>query len=351
MTTGPSPDTGIDGAILDRMTDTLIILQAKCASSGRGKVIAALQAIRRQYPDGAQVLLVEGDSDARLVREWLAAIERTSLGTPGARRVRVGATAGRVADILARHRERDAPSVRLWDVADDDAVCTLADRAAAQASLDKPGGVAELLRTLYKAGADDAVRTLADRAAAQASPDDPGGVAELLRALCEAGADDAVRTLADRAAAQASPDDPGGVAELLRALCEAGADDAVRTLAARAAARAAAQACLNWPQGLAELWRALCDPGPDDSVRALLGRDPAAQPSLDDPGAVAELLRALCEAGADDAVRTLADRAANAGMFDPFLEAKPDGPPITCSASQSQIGLHRNLGDGNNRTN
>ena len=27
MTAGPPPDTGIDAAILDRMTDTLIILQ------------------------------------------------------------------------------------------------------------------------------------------------------------------------------------------------------------------------------------------------------------------------------------------------------------------------------------
>lgn len=105
MTTDPSPATGIDAAILDRMTDTLVILQAKSASIDRGKMIAALQAIRRQLPADAQLTFVEGESDAHIVREYLLAIERTSLGAPDARRARTSATAGRVADILIRHRE------------------------------------------------------------------------------------------------------------------------------------------------------------------------------------------------------------------------------------------------------
>ncbi len=46
----------------------------------------------------------------------------------------------------------------------------------------------------------DAARTLAGRAAAQASLGDPGGIAELLRALREAGAGNAARTLVDWAA-------------------------------------------------------------------------------------------------------------------------------------------------------
>ena len=104
MTAGPPPDTGIDAAILDRMTDTLIILQAKSATTDRGKVIAALQALRGRHPD-AQVILVEGESDARVIRECLQSIERTSLGTPGARQTRAKATAERVADILLRHQE------------------------------------------------------------------------------------------------------------------------------------------------------------------------------------------------------------------------------------------------------
>ena len=104
MTTGPPHDTGIDAAILDRMTDTLIILQAKSATTDRGKMIAALQALRGRHPD-AQVILVESESDARVIRECLQSIERTSLGTPSARRTRAKATADRIADILIRHQE------------------------------------------------------------------------------------------------------------------------------------------------------------------------------------------------------------------------------------------------------
>jgi uncharacterized protein (TIGR02391 family) len=105
MTSGHLPDTGIDGAILNRMADTLIILQARSASPDRGKTIAALEAIRDQYPAGTRVLIVEGESEERMVREWLAALERTSLGTPDARQARARATAGRVAGILARHQD------------------------------------------------------------------------------------------------------------------------------------------------------------------------------------------------------------------------------------------------------
>ena len=212
----------------------------------------------------------------------------------------------------------------------DDAARTLAARAAAQASLDNPGGVAQLLQALQAldpAGADDAARTLLDRdPAAQASLDDPGGVTWLLQALRGAGADDAARTLAARAAAQASLDNPGGVGALLQALAEAGAAAAARTLAARAAA----QASLDNPGGVAQLLQALqaLDPaGADDAARTLLDRDPAAQASLDDPGGVGALLQALAEAGAAAAARTLADRAANAGMFDLFLELRPDKAP------------------------
>ena len=105
MTTDPQPDAGIDVTILDRMTDTLIILQVKSASIDRGKMIATLQDIRRQHPGAAQVLLVEGETEARVVREYLLALERTSLGAPDARRTRARATATRVANILIRHQD------------------------------------------------------------------------------------------------------------------------------------------------------------------------------------------------------------------------------------------------------
>jgi uncharacterized protein YidB (DUF937 family) len=202
-----------------------------------------------------------------------------------------------------------------------DAVQVLADRAAGQASLDDLAGVAELLRELRQAGAGDAARTLADRAAGQASLDDSLGVAVLLRELRQAGAGDAVRTLLDRdPAARASLDRLTGVAWLLGELREAGAGDAARTLGDQAAA----QASLGNPYGVAELLRELRQAGAGDAVRTLLDRDPAAQASLDDPGDVAELLRELRQAGAGDAARTLADRAANAGMFDLFLEVQPE---------------------------
>jgi hypothetical protein len=254
--------------------------------------------------------------------------------------------------------------------------------AVGQVSLDDPAGVGVLLGTLREAGADNAAHTLLDRdPATHASLDRPLGVAWLLRALHAAGADGAVRTLADRAAAHASLDDLGGGAELLQALGAVRADDAARTLADRTglgdlgsvawrrawreadddnvarnrADRAATLVSSDVTQGIgwrvqalsgpagadraatlvglddlgsvAVVLRALREAGADDAVRTLLDRDPAAHASLDDPDSVAWLLRALSEAGADDAVRTLADRAANAGMFDLFLEVQPDGAP------------------------
>ena len=212
-----------------------------------------------------------------------------------------------------------------------DAVRTLADRAA-QTSLNDPRGLAELLTVLEGLGFGNATRTLADRAPAQASLDDPGGVAELLTVLYG----DAARILADWAAQTSLGNPPGlgrpvglSATELLRverllgALAEAGADAAAPTLAGQAAA----QASLNDPRGVAELLRALREVGAGDAARTLLDRDPAAQASLGHRGSVAELLGALSQAGADDAARTLASRAANAGMFDLFLEVQPDEAP------------------------
>jgi hypothetical protein len=61
---------------------------------------------------------------------------------------------------------------------------------------------------------------------------------------------------------------------------------------------------------------------PGDTTRA--AQWAARHASLDDLWGVAALLRALGEAGASDAVTALAARAANAGMFDFFLEILPD---------------------------
>ena len=110
----------------------------------------------------------------------------------------------------------------------------LARDPASQASLDKLGAVRALLRVLREAGADEAVTTLAGRAAARAGLDDPEAVAWLLNELRAGGAEESVViTLAGRAAGQASLDDPEAVAELLRALHNAGVNEAVITLLAR----------------------------------------------------------------------------------------------------------------------
>ena len=127
--------------------------------------------------------------------------------------------------------------------------------------------------------------------------------------------------LARDPAGQARLDNPGGVAALLGALGEAGAGDAVTALLAR---DPAGQARLGDPGGVAALLRALGEAGAGNAVTALLARDPAGQARLGDPGGVAALLRALGEAGDSNAVTAMASRAANAGLFDLFLEVCPD---------------------------
>ncbi len=98
------PDACIDAMILNRMTDTLVILQAKHASKDRARVLAALRALCEARSD-APLVIVEGETEAAAVEKYLADLERTSLGTTGARVVRAGATARRVAEILIRNEQ------------------------------------------------------------------------------------------------------------------------------------------------------------------------------------------------------------------------------------------------------
>ena len=203
---------------------------------------------------------------------------------------------------------------------DGDATRTLATRAAGHASLDDPGAVVDLLVQLQAAGAGDAFRTLAIRAASHVGRDDPGAVANLLGVLRAAGEGDAFRTLAIRAASHVGRDDPGAVANLLGVLRAAGEGDAFRTLAIRAASHVG----LDDPGAVAKLLQVLREAGDGDAARALLARDPAGHASLDDRWDVAKLLVELRAAGDGDPARTLATGAANAGMFDLFLEGRPN---------------------------
>jgi hypothetical protein len=203
---------------------------------------------------------------------------------------------------------------------------SLARAAAISASLDDPGAAASLVRALREAGPKEAVTRASSRAATHASLDNAGAAASLVKALRDAGEDDAARSVASRAATQVSLDNPLAVALLLRELREAGADEAVQALASRTA-DLASHASLDDPRTVTLLLRELREAGGRQALTALLARDPVTYASLDDPSDVAELLAALHRAGADDAVQALASRAANAGMFDLFLEARPSEAP------------------------
>ena len=78
-------DTGIDAAILDRMRDTLVILQAKHADEDRAEVLTDLTAIREactRLPAGATVILVEGASEEAAVCTTWPPLSRHLLGAP-----------------------------------------------------------------------------------------------------------------------------------------------------------------------------------------------------------------------------------------------------------------------------
>lgn len=97
---------GIDAVILDRMTNTLTILQCKQYTQGRAKMIAALKAVRDQSDPGTRmIIVVEGESDERWVRQFLATLNRTSIGDDEVYVARANASARRVADILSRATE------------------------------------------------------------------------------------------------------------------------------------------------------------------------------------------------------------------------------------------------------
>jgi uncharacterized protein YidB (DUF937 family) len=218
----------------------------------------------------------------------------------------------------------------LHDAGASEVLRVMSAQAVADVPIDDPEAVAGLLEELRGAGSAEAIQALLHRdPAAQVGVDDPWEVARLLGELRAAGTDDAVRALASRAVHGVSLGQPGTVARLLEALRAAGLRDAVRALASRAAHGAS----LHDPRGVARLLDELRRIGAGDAVQTLLARDPSRQMAIDASQpfrpdrqwAVARLLIALREAGAAEAaVRTLALRAADAGMFGLFLEARPD---------------------------
>ena len=195
--------------------------------------------------------------------------------------IRDGCTVAQVLDALRRLRT-------------DDALRTLlARRPADHIALDNLRCVAELLTALREAGMEDAVTTLANRAASGAALDYPRGVPSLLSALREAGMENAVTTLANRAASGAALDAPGDIAGLLSALHGAGMEDAVTVLANRAASGAA----LDRPWDVIGLLSTLHELGAQGAF-TVLAAHAASETAPDLPQPVVALLSELHEAGA-----------------------------------------------------
>jgi 16S rRNA G1207 methylase RsmC len=96
-------DGGIDAVILDRMTDTLMILQCKQPTEDRAAMIAALKAVRDKADEDVKlIIVVEGKTDERGVQQFLATLNRTSIGANDVYVARANASARRVADVLGR---------------------------------------------------------------------------------------------------------------------------------------------------------------------------------------------------------------------------------------------------------
>jgi hypothetical protein len=110
---GAAPDGGADAVVLKRMTDTLTILQCKRPTENRAAMIAALKAIRDKAADDVKVMIVvEGQAEELFVRQFLATLNRTSIGAAEVYVARANASARRVADILGRAIGPDGKSTR-----------------------------------------------------------------------------------------------------------------------------------------------------------------------------------------------------------------------------------------------
>jgi hypothetical protein len=185
----------------------------------------------------------------------------------------------------------------LCEVEGVEAAARLATRAAMQAPINESTwSLTLLLRQI--SGAPDLALTLARRVAAEASLDNPGRIAQLLEGLREADAREATLTLANRAAIGVEVNDPWGIAQLLEGLREADAREATLTLANRAAIGVE----VNDPWGIAWLTLVMREARAMDAVSVLVARDPNGHLNLDDPQSITSILHALRVAGAGQIV-------------------------------------------------
>ena len=97
----------IDGTTLGRIEDVLHLRESADPDPRRAAMIRAIRALRENFRTMRESTRALGESSHELARvmEELAALERTSLGTSHARRVRSAATPRGIAEILHRHEE------------------------------------------------------------------------------------------------------------------------------------------------------------------------------------------------------------------------------------------------------
>lgn len=106
-----NPREIVDIITLDRITEVLQLRNTADPDDARTEVIGDLHRIRNMLVHNADVTYLNGEAARAVVTQTLRLLaelgdlEKTSLGTPNAQRIRSHATAERVADILGRHQE------------------------------------------------------------------------------------------------------------------------------------------------------------------------------------------------------------------------------------------------------
>ncbi|MFF7250149.1 hypothetical protein ACFZBU_40445 [Embleya sp. NPDC008237] len=177
---------------------------------------------------------------------------------------------------------------------------------AGRVSLDRdPIRTAEaagLLLELHRIGAAEQVAALAARAAAEAPLDTPNWVADLIRALDRVGSAEHASALALRAAGETPLEETGKIARLLWWL-----EPPARTIVLDRSPQVSLRSSVC---ALVDLVRQLRRMGATGHLAKLLERDPAARVPLDSADDVLDLLAEFLEVDALDQVERLAVRAA-----------------------------------------
>jgi hypothetical protein len=229
-------------------------------------------------------------------------------------------------------------------------MATVLDRdPAACVGLENLNDVSQLLHAFHEVGARRATGKLAKRAAADAPLTDPRGLAALLNALRTTGAVAAVAALMERdPAAHVDPStrSPAGLLATLHIMEE-------RQAAESLALRAAALVPLADRDGLVALLRVLRSMNAAEAIAVLMARNPVAHVDLAEDESLSEAMRdeypvekdianlrhEFQQVGAEAAASALVTRCADAGMFCWFRDTgwaeirccpsgrEPDGSP------------------------